>query len=294
MKIGVDFGHTLSGADYGASGLKEESILTREVGKLVIQKLIALGHEVINCTCDYANSINSSLAYRVNKANSNKVDIFICIHFNSTPGGTGTEIYTYKGKYLEEADRILKEFEALGLNNRGIKSESLYVLNNTNMKAMLIECAFVDSSHDMQIYNADTFSSAIVKGLTGQSVTPKPVQPAAQPTNTLPDRYNRNVKLFQQAANAMGIKDEYGNRLDEDGVLGKNTLFAVNSQKAVLSKGMSNALVAAMQFMFGLAVTSTFDTNAYNVVGKFQESKNLDADHIVGFKTWIELFKAWC
>ncbi|EHN16951.1 peptidoglycan-binding domain 1, partial [Clostridium sporogenes PA 3679] len=31
-KFGIDCGHTMSGADYGAVGIKAESNLTREVG----------------------------------------------------------------------------------------------------------------------------------------------------------------------------------------------------------------------------------------------------------------------
>ncbi len=42
MKIGIDCGHTLSSADYGAVGIKAESNLTREVGIRVISKLQAL------------------------------------------------------------------------------------------------------------------------------------------------------------------------------------------------------------------------------------------------------------
>lgn len=110
----------------------------------------------------------------------------------------------------------------------------------------------------------------------------------------LPLKYNRNVLLFQRAANAMGIKGENGNRLDEDGVPGDNTLYAAKSPKALLKIGMNNPLVAAMQFMFGLNVNSYYDENTYNMVGIFQNSKDLDVDNLVGYNTWIELFKAWC
>lgn len=114
----------------------------------------------------------------------------------------------------------------------------------------------------------------------------------------LPLTYNRNVLLFQKAANAMGIRDENGNRLDEDGVPGKNTLYVAKRPEALLKRGMRNPLVGAAQFMFGLPVDNYYGDDpfheTYDLIGEFQESKGLDPDHIVGYYTWIELFKAWC
>lgn len=48
MKIALDYGHCLSGADTGlvGNGYKEQDC-TREIGKLVKAKLEALGHTVI-------------------------------------------------------------------------------------------------------------------------------------------------------------------------------------------------------------------------------------------------------
>ncbi|EPS53165.1 N-acetylmuramoyl-L-alanine amidase, partial [Clostridium botulinum A1 str. CFSAN002368] len=92
MKIGIDCGHTLSGADYGAVGIKAESNLTREVGTRVISKLQALGHTVIKCYKDTCNSLNDSLSYRTNTANNNNVDLYVSIHFNCYNGNAyGTE-----------------------------------------------------------------------------------------------------------------------------------------------------------------------------------------------------------
>lgn len=172
MKIGIDMGHTLSGADYGVVGIRPESILTREVGTRVISKLQALGHTVVNCTIDKANSVTDSLYQRSYKANSNKVELFVSIHFNATPGGYGTEVYTYGGNQINEATRIRQEFVKLGYRDRGTKDGSgLSVIRNTKAKAMLVECCFCDSSSDMAKYNADNFANAIVTGITGKSIS---------------------------------------------------------------------------------------------------------------------------
>ena len=172
MIIGIDCGHSLNSSDYGASGIKEESNLTREVGNKVIELLTNKGHEVINCTVDYCDSLNDSLYRRYNTANVNNCDYFISIHFNAFNGSAhGTEIL-YCSDTDEKMERILNNFVSLGFTNRGLKQRTnLAVLKNTNMRAMLIECCFCDSAEDMNIYNVDSFSKAIVEGFLGETLS---------------------------------------------------------------------------------------------------------------------------
>ncbi|WP_125153686.1 N-acetylmuramoyl-L-alanine amidase [Clostridium rectalis] len=172
MKIGIDCGHTMSGADYGAVGIKSESNLTREVGTKVISKLQALGHTVIKCYKDTCSSLNDSLSYRTNTANNNNVDLYVSIHFNAfNSKAHGTEIWTYGGKTFKEVNNILNNICDLGYTNRGIKNGSnLYVLKHTKAKAMLVECCFIDSKEDMSKYNAENIANAIVKGLVGETI----------------------------------------------------------------------------------------------------------------------------
>ncbi|NFQ85107.1 N-acetylmuramoyl-L-alanine amidase [Clostridium sporogenes] len=183
MKIGIDCGHTLSGADYGAVGIKAESNLTREVGTKVISKLQALGHTVIKCYKDSCSSLTDSLSYRTNTANNNNVDLYVSIHFNCYNGSAyGTEVFTYGGKELQQARSVLNNISTLGYANRckntSLKDGSnLYVLKHTKAKAMLIECCFCDNAGDMNRYNAENMANAIVKGLVGTTVN-TPSQPS--------------------------------------------------------------------------------------------------------------------
>lgn len=172
MKIGIDCGHTLSGADYGAVGIKAESNLTREVGARVISKLDALGHTVIKCYKDTCSSLQDSLNYRTNTANNNDVDLYVSIHFNCfNSSAYGTEVFTYGGRELQQARAVLNNICLLGYTNRGLKDGSnLYVLKHTKAKAMLIECCFCDNSGDMNRYNAENIADAIVKALVGRSI----------------------------------------------------------------------------------------------------------------------------
>ncbi|APU60718.1 N-acetylmuramoyl-L-alanine amidase [Clostridium botulinum] len=184
MKIGIDCGHTLSGADYGAVGIKAESNLTREVGTRVISKLQALGHTVIKCYKDTCSSLNDSLSYRTNITNNNNVDLYVSIHFNCYNGSAyGTEVFTYGGKELPQARAVLNNICALGYTNRGLKDgSSLYVLKHTKAKAMLIECCFCDNSGDMSRFNGESMANAIVKGLVGTTVN-TPSQPSTNNNN---------------------------------------------------------------------------------------------------------------
>ncbi|EPS55316.1 TPA: N-acetylmuramoyl-L-alanine amidase [Clostridium botulinum] len=173
MKIGVDCGHTMSGADYGAVGIKAESNLTREVGTKVIAKLQALGHTVIKCYKDTCSSLNDSLSYRTNTANNNNVDLYVSIHFNCfNSSAYGTEVFTYGGKEIPQARQVLNNICSLDYTNRGLKDGSgLYVLKHTKAKAMLIECCFCDNAGDMNRYNAENMANAIVKGLVGKTTS---------------------------------------------------------------------------------------------------------------------------
>jgi N-acetylmuramoyl-L-alanine amidase len=172
MKIGIDLGHTLQGPNSGAEGIRKETDLNREVGFRVIEKLQKLGHEVVNCTLDAANSNSESLSYRVRTANQNNVDLYFSIHFNCSNGqGHGVECFAMSSTGRECAQRIVNEIASLGFTNRGVKDGSgLYVVKNTNAPAVLIECCFIDNQEDMDRYNAEEMAVAIVKGITGQEV----------------------------------------------------------------------------------------------------------------------------
>jgi N-acetylmuramoyl-L-alanine amidase len=170
MKFGIDIGHNCPPHDTGASGIKQEDLLTKEVGNKVITKLTALGHTVINCTPSSATSVSNSLQQRVNKANSNKVDIFVSIHFNAfNKTAHGTEVFAVSPTGNNIALEVLNKIVKLGFSNRGVKSgSSLFVVKNTTMPAILVECCFCDSSKDMTLFStvtADKMAQAIVDGL---------------------------------------------------------------------------------------------------------------------------------
>jgi N-acetylmuramoyl-L-alanine amidase len=177
MRFGIDCGHNCPPEDTGAIGIKQEDVLTLDVGKKLISKLVSAGHSVVNCTPSHANTLEESLKKRVDKANSSAVDIFVSIHFNKFLDGTttdramGTEIYALSNIATAIAQPVLVKIAALGFKNKGVKSANFFVLKNTSMPAILIEVCFLDSTADMNLLNnigTDRIAEAIKNGLISE------------------------------------------------------------------------------------------------------------------------------
>lgn len=184
MKIGIDMGHCLTGADTSARGYFVESDYNRKIGKLLIDKLSSNGHTVVNCTVDGGCSdLYESLAKRVKLANDNNVDLFCSLHFNAFNGNAfGTETYlANKNAFLNE-DSYKKNYDiakrvqdrvcaSCGFYNRGVKSEDFYVIYNTKALAILVEICFCDNKDDYEKLNIEKVAEAIYEGLTNDKFT---------------------------------------------------------------------------------------------------------------------------
>lgn len=174
----IDCGHCLTGKDIGASGLgyREEN-LTREVGNSLGKILDKAGVEYIYVHPNSASSVNESLRARVNKANQyGYAIVYVSIHFNSFSGGTahGVEVLiSGRGGNAEKyANAIQAKFVSeVGLYNRGVKvNNNLYVLRNTTMSSVLVECGFINNVGDMNKYNADKYAECIAEGILNREL----------------------------------------------------------------------------------------------------------------------------
>ena len=296
MKILLDMGHCLRGYDTGTQGYgKTEQACTREIGYKLKAKMEALGHTVIICSCDSSNGVLESLAYRVNTANNTGGDLYIAIHLNSG-GGYGTEIFTYGAKVFAEATRTLDGFIALEFTNRGIKDGShLYVIRNTKMKSMLVECCFMDTN-DMKKYNADNFADCIVKGITGQAVNiPKPTAPTDKVTVIVkpskPAQTNTGndwIRRLQAECNKQGFSNQ-----KIDGFYGENTLNGC----PLMRQGARGKLTQLLQEKLNYlnyntdGVDGIYGSTTRKAVYNYQVNHNLSADGICGKDTWREIIK---
>lgn len=170
----IAVGHTASGnIGCGAVANLDESVCTREISPLVTKILKDRGHDVTLLQVDKSNSYKYEDCYvRAQLANdfskSQNVDLYAEIHINAG-GGTGTEVcVTGKSAIANQyAAKVCASLSvALNIPNRGLKTQSLIVLNKTSMPAILIECLFADSS-DSNKYNSQIIAEAIADGLTG-------------------------------------------------------------------------------------------------------------------------------
>ena len=155
MKIAVAGGHTPTAP--GASGYLDELECDRALKDKTIAELSRRGHEVIDVTADSWADVNTDLSQQVARANASGADLFVSHHFNAFNGSAhGTECWYYSG---DTWGRDISEFishntaSALGVANRGAKGTTgLYVLNCSNMTAVLTETCFVDNYDDAQAW----------------------------------------------------------------------------------------------------------------------------------------------
>lgn len=265
MRIAIDCGHTLRGGDTGAEGCgRLEQNCTREIGGKLAAKLQALGNDVRIVSVDNASSLNASLSARVNNANNWGANLYVSIHLNAG-GGRGTEVYTYGGREMSQARNVLNNIcNDFGYVNRGLKGASLYVINHTNMPAMLIECCFIDSSSDMSRYDAEKFANAICRGLVGStSSATASSQPSSCGSNysySVPQpayqtKFSALVQMGQIHANNFACGAE---RIAEDGICGPAT-------KKARIKVLQQAL--NLDYNAGLVVDGDFGSRSKAALG---------------------------
>ncbi len=151
--IAIDPGH--GGADPGAigfSGLKEKEVTLATALELV-RLLEAAGAEVV---LTRTGDQTVSNLRRVNLANNSGADLFISIHANSYSKNesNGTETFYYPNRNNSSDSRFLagllqKELvDVLRLRDRGVKTNSFYVIKNTEMPAALVELAFLSNPEE--------------------------------------------------------------------------------------------------------------------------------------------------
>lgn len=175
MKIGGRSGHNPLAA--GACGLVAETTEDRKIF-LASKKYLEKYHTFIECYPGNMPGVNEELMWGINKANDkyNTVDFFYSVHLNkaydSYNGAIGAEIWLHpycSQDTKNKANAILRNLQALGFWNRGIKySNELAELDLTKMEAMIIECFFCEATKDVELYKkhgSDKIGLAIASGI---------------------------------------------------------------------------------------------------------------------------------
>ncbi|MBE9128541.1 MULTISPECIES: N-acetylmuramoyl-L-alanine amidase [unclassified Coleofasciculus] len=304
MKYGIDIGHNCP-PDTGARGIRKEDDMTLDVGTKVASKLKALGHQVVDCKPSRAWSVGNSLQQRCNSANANRVDRFVSIHFNAfNSKAKGIEVFAASNTGREIAKPVLDNLVELGYSNRGVKDGShLYVLKNTAMPAILVECCFCDNQEDMDRYEAEALANAIVKGLTGQT-----------PSTSKPEEQKSALDL-QKALNRLKIRSPKGSPLPEDGSIDDETKAATKTFQAMVGvtptgiggpttwqvidqilampvlreNHASGSIVKYLQRRVGSEADGIFGPGTAAAVQRFQQQQGITVDGIVGAQSWAKL-----
>ena len=181
IKIYIDQGHNPTGPNAGAEGfgLREQDV-NYAVGQYLAQLLRDNGNFDVRLSRNTPEEVlgtsnATSLARRVQEANSWPADYFISIHCNANvnPNINGTECYVYRAftTAYNLAEAILAGItDLVGTKDNGVRvNPSLYVLRRTAMPAVLVELAYLTNYNDNQLLRNEqmAFAEGIYQGIVG-------------------------------------------------------------------------------------------------------------------------------
>ncbi|MGP6139713.1 MULTISPECIES: N-acetylmuramoyl-L-alanine amidase [unclassified Jeotgalibaca] len=163
--IVIDPGH--GGADPGAIGdYLYEKQATMDTANIIAKKLEAVGANVI-LTRTGDDSI--SLEERAYISNSHSADLFISIHYDSTPEGvyaTGTTTYYYADSDNYIAELVNDELGSnLPLENNGTRFGNYLVLRENAQPALLLELGYMSNPDDVAAFNAPYYQELVADSI---------------------------------------------------------------------------------------------------------------------------------
>ena len=184
----IDAGH--GGFDRGGIPRQRvpESMMNLDVAQRLKAILQANGYRVV-MTRD--SDVFIPLGTRVAIANQYRDAIFVCVHFNATPrsSANGIETYFYSSQSLALASAIHYYVNKVAPTpNRGVRRRGFYVLRNTRIPSVLVECGFLtnptEARNAQDAAYRQQLADAIARGVRERSLVASPSSANRYAANT--------------------------------------------------------------------------------------------------------------
>ncbi len=265
IKIYIDQGHNPVNPNAGAegNGYREQDI-SFEIGRRLSAILQENGFETRlsrpTSSTQLGTSVATSLAARVNDANTWGADYFVSLHTNASvnPQANGAEVLVFStsSPAYDLARSVLEQLTlSTGIRGRGVVARpGLYVLRRTAMPAILVEMGFITNPGDASLLaNSPTaFARGIADGII--DYIRRSESASALPTfdNSMPgDSYEYEEDTDDELINNSGsVKDENGypeedtddsfeDFMRENSETGEVRIQAFRGQQAIPTEGVS-------------------------------------------------------
>lgn len=167
MKVALDDGHGANTPGkrtpkFPDGSFMKENEFNKRVVEIAGRELKRIGLEVIYTA---PGDEDVPLSQRVKTANQAKADIFVSVHANASSGSWGSaegiETYYFEGSQKSKLlAQIVHQWLLKGtkLKDRGLKrGNHLYVIKNTKMPAVLVECGFMDNLKEAELLRSEEY-----------------------------------------------------------------------------------------------------------------------------------------
>src|SRR6184192_4411351 len=163
LTVVIDAGH--GGHDRGGIPGQRvaEKNMTLDVAQRLRNVLSGAGYHVV-MTRD--SDVFIPLGTRVAIANQYRDAIFVCVHFNATPrrSANGIETYFYSRDSLALASAIHYYVNGVAPTpNRGVRRRGFYVLRNTRIPAVLVECGFLTNATEANYAQSSAYQQKLAE-----------------------------------------------------------------------------------------------------------------------------------
>lgn len=152
----IDAGH--GGHDRGGIPGQRvaEKAMTLDVAQRLRTRLSAAGLRTVMTRSDDSFI---SLPRRVAIANAQRNAVFVSVHFNSGQrrGACGFETYYYSSRSAPLAARLYANLTtAWSSENRGLRRRGFFVIRNTRIPSVLVECGFLTNPREASLISQAT------------------------------------------------------------------------------------------------------------------------------------------